>query len=310
MKVDVLVPATSANLGPGFDVFGLAVNFHNRFSVAYADTFEIYLKNKKQKLTVNEENLFYQAFVYLFKKAGKEVPKVKITMDLQIPLGRGFGSSATAVVGGLVAANTFLQNRFSNDELLPFAIELERGKHPDNVTPALLGGLIVATTHDSKVVHTKVPFPEDIKAVFFIPDFVMDTVIGRKLMPSHYRKQDVVFNTSRVALFLASLQTGQYDLLKIAMQDKVHQPIRTNIFPLMPKLISTAIDAGALGAALSGGGSSIIALANNNFERIGLAMQKKAKEADINGTFSVFTITNEGVKVHVSYDYVPQYSKK
>lgn len=300
MKIKVRVPATSANLGPGFDVFGLAINIHNSFTVELASKFEIISNNINCKLPENKENLFYQSFAHLFNHVGKRIPPVKITMDLRILHGRGLGSSATAVVGGLVAANYFLKNILSKEELINFAIELEKGQHPDNVMPALLGGLIVASKHESKFVHAKIPFPSDIKAVFLIPDFIMDTVAGRKLMPTYYARNDVVFNTGRIALLLAALQTKRYDLLKIAMQDKIHQPVRSKLFPLIPKLIEAANNAGALGSALSGGGSSIISLADSKFEEIGLAMQNMAKKHGVVGKIGIFDISNEGVTVETN----------
>jgi len=302
MKVRVLVPATTANLGPGFDVLGIAVSLYNEFLIEQADKFEIVISNNRIGITTSRDNLFYKSFTYLLKKDKKKVPQVKISMNLPIPPARGLGSSATAVVGGLIAANVFLQNKFTKEELLPFALELEVGNNPDNVAPALLGGLIVLTK-DKKELHTvKLSVPSDIKAVYFIPDFEMDTVTGRNLMPNEYSKEDLVFSTSRVALFLAALQSKKYYLLRIAMQDRIHQPTRTKIFPLMPKLIKAANDAGALGTALSGGGSTIIALADKNFDNIGDAMLNIAKMHKCTGTIKILEIINEGASFKLIKD--------
>jgi homoserine kinase len=295
MKVRVFVPGTSANLGTGFDVYGLAVNIYNEFIVEESDNFEMVFISEQGDIPSTKENLFYQSFAYLFKKVGKKVPKIKITVNTHIPLTRGLGSSSTALVGGLVAANAFLNNTFSKEELLPFAVELEYGKHPDNVAPALFGGLIISTQHIDGITHLKIPLPSDFKAVFFIPDMTMDTVAARKLLPAAYSKEDLIFSTSRVALFLGALQTKNYELFRIAMQDRIHQPSRTKMFPPMLDLIQTAIDAGAFGAALSGGGPSIIALANKNFNEIGEAMKKKAKKHGVTGHAKTLDIMNEGV---------------
>lgn len=294
MKIKVLVPATSANLGPGFDVLGVAVNLYNEFIVEDASMFEIVFLNKQVGIATTKNNLFYKSFTYLFKKNKKKIPQVKITMNLHIPPARGLGSSATAVVGGLVAANAFLHNTFTKEQLLSFALELEVGNNPDNVAPALLGGLVVLT-HDGNELHTiKLPVPVDIKAVYFIPDFEMDTVTGRKLMPNEYSKEDLVFSTSRVALLLAALQTKKYSLLRTAMQDKIHQPTRTKIFPPMPDIIKAANDVGALGTALSGGGSTIIALANENINKIAEAMKNTGAKHGITGTIKTLEIISEG----------------
>jgi len=222
---------------------------------------------------------------------------VKITMDIHLPHGGGLGSSATAVVGGLVAANSFLGNKYSKEELLPFAIQLERGQNPDNVAPALLGGLIIMASENGQLVHVKVPFPKKIKAIIYSPNFSMDTATTRKLMPSGYAKEDLVFSIGRVGLFLAAVHTKQYDLFRIAMQDKIHQPTRTKVFPHMPTLIEAALTYGALGAALSGGGSSIIALADKNFEKIADALVKTGKKCGLEGKVAMLTTTNKGTVI-------------
>lgn len=297
MKVRVKVPASSANLGPGFDTFGLAVELYNEFFVETDDKFNIEI-NGDNEIPETADNLFYQSFCFLFEKAKKKIPKVKITINIKVPQGRGLGSSATAVVGGLVAANTFLQNKYSNDELLPEAIELERGKHPDNVTPSLFGGFVVVTKHNSEIFYVQLPFPKDLKTVYFIPDFVMDTAKSRMLMPEIYLKHEVVSHTGRIALLLAALQTGQHHLLKMAMDDCIHQPTRARIFPLIPKIISAAIQAGAYGAALSGGGSAIISFADNGFDKIAKSMKKAAQKEGMTGVTIILPINTTGCEVN------------
>jgi homoserine kinase len=302
MKVRVYVPGTSANLGAGFDVYGIAVNLYNEFIVEESDKFEIKLLKGKEEIPETKKNLFYQSFRYLFKNEGIKIPTVSISMNLQVKQARGFGSSATAVVGGLIAANAFMHNKYPNDQLLTFAVELEQGRHSDNVAPALFGGLVITTVDKKKLHHVKIPMPDDIKAVFFIPDLTMDTVTGRNLMPSKYSKEDLVFSTSRVALFLAALHTKRYELFRIAMDDRIHQPARTKLFPPIPDIIAAANEAGAFGAALSGGGSSIIALANKNFNEIEEAMIEAAKKHNVKGIAKCLEISNKGA--FLSYDEV------
>lgn len=299
MRVKVKVPATSANLGSGFDILGLAVNLFNEFTVTNADDLEIYIEGDNH-ISLSTDNLFYKSFVFLFNIEEKKVPGVKIQMKLNIPQGRGFGSSATAVVGGLLAANAWLGNKYSREELLQYAIRLECGQHPDNVSPALLGGMIVIASEGGKSIILKSPFPKNLKAVYFVPDFPLDTVTGRILMQKAYMRDDLVFNSSRVALFLVALQTKQYSFLKVAMQDRIHQPARTKIFPQMPDIIQAAIDAGAYGAALSGGGSAIIALADAKFEVIANGMKIKAKKDGIGGKTYILSINNTGSVVKES----------
>src|SRR5207248_8141362 len=141
----------------------------------------------------------------------KQAPPLHIQMQLAIPPGRGLGSSATAVVGGLVAANALMGTPFTREQLLPYAVQLEQGQHADNVAPALLGGLVVNVISGEEVISVPMPFPEELRAVLFIPDFAMDTIQGRALMPDHYTKADVIFNTSRIALFLSAITQKRYD---------------------------------------------------------------------------------------------------
>lgn len=299
MKVRVKVPATSANLGAGFDVFGLAVNLYNEFIVEQTDKFEMEIKGLHAGLHTSKQNLFYEAFTFLFQKRKEKPPQIKVSIKIQIPQARGLGSSATAVVGGLVAANAFLGNPYSKDELLPFAVSLERGKHPDNVAPALMGGLVTVVSCDGKMYYHVLQFPSQLKAVYFVPDFAMDTIASRKLMPKQYKREDLVFSTARVALFLSALHSKNYHQLKIAMQDRIHQPTRAKIFPLFPHLIEVALKNGAYGAALSGGGSSVVAFADKAAAKVARAMQMHAEKNNISGIPLILSASNEGVQTMI-----------
>lgn len=305
VAVSVLVPATSANLGPGFDSLGLALQLYNRFEVeeSRGDPLlpEIEVGGRLgEGLPTGPDNLFFRSFVLLFERLGVPVPAVRIRMTIHIPHGCGLGSSATAVVGGLMTANEWLRPQglsVPKEKLLGLAVEAEAGNHPDNVAPALLGGL-VATTHlagDIQAIKTR--FPDELKAVIFTPSFPMDTVAGRKLLPASYPKADVTFNTGRVALLLTALQTGRYELIGEAMQDRLHQPYRQVLFPAMPAIIQAAVAAGAHGACLSGGGSSLIALASSRFHEILKVMQETAGEAGVQGTGRVLRADQNGARV-------------
>jgi homoserine kinase len=295
--VRVRVPATAANLGPGFDVLGLALTLYNEFTVRETGGRLHITVAGADGLPDDESNLFYRAFAALCRETGRPVPGLRIHMALRIPSGRGLGSSATAVAGGLQAANALLGIDLSPEELLPLAVRLEHGHHPDNVAPALLGGLVANTCTGDTIHSVRLPFPDDMLAVVFIPDFEMDTVRGRKLMPAHYAQADVVFNTSRVALFLAALTSRRYDLLGAAMEDRLHQPYRTQLFPALPALIAAARGAGAWGACLSGGGSTVLALTPRGpvAEQIGAAMAQAAEAAGgIGGEVCVLEIERQG----------------
>lgn len=314
-SVTVRTPATSANLGPGFDSLGLALQLYNRFEVSDGKTGETQESNESDPhlphITVNgalgaglstgPDNLFFRAFSLLFERQQVALPeRLYIRMDIHIPPGCGLGSSATAVVGGLVAANEFLsfQDRaLPKEDLLELAVEVEAGNHPDNVAPALLGGLVATTNVEGKIRAVKTPFPDELKAIIFTPSFPMDTVAGRKLLPASYSKADVTFNTGRVALLLTALQTGKYELIGEAMQDRLHQPYRQALFPAMPDIINAAVAAGAHGASLSGGGSSLIALASAHFHEVLRAMIETAAAHDVCGTGMILRADQTGARV-------------
>jgi homoserine kinase len=304
-SVAVLTPATSANLGPGFDTLGLALQLYNRFDVEVVEgdplTPHIDVHGSLGSgLSKGSDNLFFQAFALLFQRKQVALPAVKIRMSISIPPGCGLGSSATAVVGGLVAANELLRIKglaVEKEELLAPAVEAEAGNHPDNVAPALMGGLVATTTVDGEIRAVKTRFPDSIKAIIFTPAFPMDTVTGRKLLPANYSRDDVTFNTGRVALFLTALQTGHYELIGEAMQDRLHQPYRQALFPAMPDIIQAALDAGAHGASLSGGGSSLIALASSNHQAILRAMQETARSLGVDGSGMILRADQVGARV-------------
>ena len=301
----VLTPATSANLGPGFDTLGLALQLYNRFDVEIVEgdpwTPRIEVQGVLgDQLSTRPDNLFFQAFALLFQRMQADLPAVKIRMSIAVPPGCGLGSSATAVVGGLVTANELLRIKglgVPKEELLAPAVESEAGNHPDNVAPALLGGLVATTTVDGEIRAVKTRFPDALKAIIFTPSFPMDTVTGRKLLPAEYSRDDVTFNTGRVALFLTALQTGRYELIGEAMQDRLHQPYRQALFPAMPDIIQAALDAGAYGASLSGGGSSLIALASSNFQAILRAMQETARSSGVDGSGMILRADQVGARV-------------
>jgi homoserine kinase len=305
VSVPVLVPATSANLGPGFDSLGLALQLYNRFEVeeSRGDPLlpEIEVEGRLgEGLPTGPDNLFFRSFVLLFDRLGVPVPAVRIRMTIHIPHGCGLGSSATAVVGGLMAANEWLRPQglsMPKEKLLDLAVEAEAGNHPDNVAPALLGGLVATTYLSGEIQAIKTRFPDELKAVIFTPSFPMDTVAGRKLLPASYPKADVTFNTGRVALLLTALQTGRYELIGEAMQDRLHQPYRQALFPAMPAIIQAAVAAGAHGACLSGGGSSLIALASSRFHEILNVMQETARQAGVKGTGMVLRADQNGARV-------------
>lgn len=305
-RVAVSVPATCANLGPGFDCLALALSLRNRFEVTLdpANDPSIFTPHIEvvgapedtNHLAPARENLFLTAFRRLCEQQNVPMPAVSVRMHVNLPPGRGLGSSATAVVGGLLAANALLGDPVSAESLLDLAVACEPGGHPDNVAAALYGGMVVTGVRgaDERLVTLAYPVPPDLRAVLFIPDMPMSTVRGRSLLPGAYSRADVTFNLGRVALLLAAFSTGQLNLLATAMDDRIHQPYREQLFPALRPLIAAACAAGAHGACLSGGGSSILALVTECAEAVREAMEAAARDRGIAGRGLLAEISPEG----------------
>jgi threonine synthase len=313
----VCVPATSANLGPGFDCLGLALGLSTTFDVEvvsvaapanYRPAIEVSSAWGDDPtiaaLPRDEQNLFYQAFLTQLAVRNVPVPATRIRMCIGVPPGRGLGSSAAAVVGGLLAADALAGHWHPAGQrldLLDAAAALEHGTHADNVAAALLGGLVV-TSRDQQSGSwraIRAPIPAGLRVVLFVPTFPMDTVAGRNLLPERYSRKDAVDNAGRVALLLAALATGDLEALGLAMQDRFHEPYRAQLFPQLPDLLGAARAAGAYGACLSGGGPSVLALAKENAEEVAAALKRRAEELQIEGRAVIVEPEVRGASVSV-----------
>lgn len=298
MKFQVKVPATSANMGPGFDCLGIALELHNVFIVEEASSFGIEIRGEGQNILPRSTgNLVFRAMEKLFLKFNHKAATVKISCINEIPLARGLGSSAAAVVGGLMAANQIMGSPLSKEEILSLAVEMEG--HGDNVPPALFGGCQIVLKEEGRFIHVPVPLHSGLKGVLFIPDFSVSTAESRKILPAQVPRQDAVYNISRVALLTLALSSGKFDYLKIATQDRLHQSARKALFPAMEELFQAALVAGASGAFLSGSGSTIMALSRDGSlaGEIALAMEKAAREKNIGGRSKIVSFASEGAEI-------------
>jgi homoserine kinase len=274
-RVTVRVPATSANLGPGFDALGLALELSGEVTVAWSDRRAPFPESRADQLALSAARTLYE-------RVGRPVPPgLQAHYRGDIPVGRGLGASAVLRVGALAGANALLGGPFDTEALLALAAELEG--HADNVTPALLGGFQVCVVTDGGIHHVPVPVPEALRAVLFVPDLDMPTGESRRLLPAHLSRRDCVHNIGRAALLVAAMATGRLDALDTATQDVLHQPARAKLFPEMYDIFAAARGAGALCAYLSGGGSTVMALATSNEAAIGEAMRMRAKAAGRTG---------------------------
>ncbi len=305
MKLNVRVPATTANLGPGFDCLGLALQLWNTILVEdlpESATAELEVRVRGESTVSGEtvvsprdaNNLVVRAMRELFDAARTDFPPLRVTMTNRIPIGRGLGSSAAAIVGGLVAANAWLDKRFGDEELLALATELEG--HPDNVSAALHGGLAisVASANSGKLFTVRISPPRGWRAVLFIPEQALSTQFARGVLPRRVPREDAVFNVGRAALLVHAFARGDARALELATDDRLHQPYRASLVRGMEELFRTARKAGARGVALSGAGPSILALADAHTRNIAHALAQRARELEIPGSTRVVGLSERG----------------
>ena len=287
--IRVAAPATTANLGPGYDCLGMALDIWNSIEVgplARGEAPEVVVSGEGEgELEAGPENLVYRSMEFLYREAGKVLPPVRVRCSNEIPLARGLGSSAAAIAGGLVAANTLAGGEFNQRDLLEMAATIEG--HPDNVAAAVMGGLQLVVTEESTLYTVPVSVPAAIHAVLFIPDRRISTADARSVLPGQLPVADAVHNMSRVALLVAGMATNHPEYLDIATQDRLHQPYRQPLFPAMKLLMKAARDAGALGAFLSGSGSTVLALAQGREMTVAYEMAEAARQAAVEGTVKV-----------------------
>ena len=267
-QVKISVPATSANLGPGFDCLGIALNLHNHFTFTAVSTPTLQISvtgTDAHKVATDETNLVYQCAQIVFEKAGKRPSGLCIAQENNIPVGSGLGSSSTAVLAGMLGANELLGRPFTAEQILQFATEKEG--HPDNVAPALYGGLVLGVMHEAGLHIEQFALPS-MQVVVVLPDFHLLTSEARAALPQQLTMQDAIFNASRTPLVIQALQTADYAKLAIAMQDKLHQPYRIPLIPGMAEAFAIAKMAGAQAVALSGAGPSLIAFAEGGHDQI------------------------------------------
>jgi len=259
-RVVVKVPASTANLGPGFDTLGMALSLYAWISMAPSETTRITLVGDNMDgVAQDKSNLIYVVAQSVFKKAGIEMAELDIGIRSDIPLTRGLGSSASAIVGALVAANALIGNVLSEDQLFQMATALE--KHPDNVGASMFGGIIAAAWDGVRAEYVRIDPPVGMDVLVAIPEFELSTKKARNVLPEHISLQDAVFNVTHSSLLTAALASGRLDLLSHAMRDRLHQPYRAALIPGMEKILLEATEHGALGAVLSGAGPTLLLLA-------------------------------------------------
>nr|WP_145163055.1 homoserine kinase [Paenibacillus terrae] len=264
--VRVKIPASTANLGPGFDTLGMALSLYAWIEMKEAEqtVFHLY-GDEMQGIPRDKSNLLYQVAQQVFERAGVQVPELEISMYSDIPLTRGLGSSATAIVGALAAANALIGSPLSKAELFDMATGIE--DHPDNVGASLYGGIITAIWDGVHAECIRFDPPEDMEVLVVVPDFELQTSEARKVLPDHISRKDAVYNVCRASFLVGALASGRMDLIGNAMSDRLHQPYRAPLIPGMIRILEEAGNHGALGVALSGAGPTLLALVDRQQSR-------------------------------------------
>ena len=307
MKVSVKVPATTANLGPGFDCLGLALPLYNEVTVEETvmpgSGIEINIIDENETYDIlsipkDKNNIVYKAIELLYNFIGQSVNDIKITIKTNIPVTRGLGSSASVIIGGLVAANELLGRPADNAALLSIASEVEG--HPDNIAPAMFGGFCLASLEeDGSVTYSKLDWPCDWKLTVLIPDYELDTRIARSVLPEKIKIQDAAYNIRKCAMLIDAVYRKDSELMKKSLKDRIHQPYREGLikgFKELNEFLENKDD--ILGCVISGAGPTILVISKNDgFEKVQNDVKKIFEDFNVNCDIRTFNIENEGTKI-------------
>lgn len=296
--ITVSVPSTSANLGPGYDCLGLALNLRHRvtFEAMEEPGLQITARGEDVHLIpTDESNLVYQSMQLVFRRVGDQPPGLHIQQENEIPVASGLGSSSSAVLAGMFGANALAGSPLSREEILQMATDLEG--HPDNVAPAVYGGLILGIQTKLGLFVEPIDIP-DLEIMVVLPDFKLATEDARAALPGEIPLSDAIYNTSRIGLLIRALETADYDRMEVAMRDHVHQPYRIPLIPGMKEAMVAARKAGASGVALSGAGPSLIAFAAHGLESIGDAAAEAFRAKGMASRQWRLTVDHRGTVIH------------
>ncbi len=296
--VTIAVPATTANLGPGFDCLGLALGLHSRVTLSHAqeDDFTVEVVGEgSDRLPHDSSNPIARAVIAAMKEAGYHPPAgLHLACDNRIPVSSGLGSSAAAIVAGIAAANSLMGELLDADRALSLAVALEG--HPDNVAPALLGGLVISSMADKALITRRIDLPP-LDVVICLPDITVSTSEMRAVLPSEIPFRDAAANVGRTALVVEALRVGDYDLLAKVMVDRMHIPYRQKLVPGYAAVEAAAKAAGAAAVTLSGAGPAMAAFAPANHFAIAEAMRGAFNEAGLLARSWVLPVDGRGAAI-------------
>lgn len=290
MKVTVCVPASTANLGPGYDSLGMALSLYAKFTFEPAETLRIEGCSEAYR---NADNLVMQGFRKVCEKAGRPVPAVHLVIDSEVPVARGLGSSSTCIAGGMAAANAMLGEPFTTDDLFQLCTAFEG--HPDNAAPAVFGGLTASFMNEGKAVA--VPFSPDPawRFVAVIPNYEVRTEEARRIVPKEISLADGIHTMSHALAMVRALERGDEKLVGMACVDRLHEPYRRTLIAEYEDLRRMALEAGAATYFISGSGSTMIAA--TMFEDVARAVKAKFEETYPDFTTKILTVCHEGTTV-------------
>ena len=302
----VRVPASTSNLGAGFDSFSLALQLYLTVSAKVGPEASAICRvtssgegSTSGLLSPTEDNLIFRAMSFAAEREGWTLPPVRLDVDNELPLGRGLGSSAAAIVAGLTLSSLICDEKLSPETVLRYALEMEG--HADNVAAAYHGGWVVSCVKPGgTVLAVKRHWPEDLRVVVVSPDALLKTTETRSALPATVERSDAVHNLQRVALFGAAVESGDYDLLWEAMQDRMHQPYRQTLVPGLAEALATKRQPGLVGVALSGSGPSVMALASEHLPEIGEAIANSFRSHGMPATVRLLEVDREGCKARVT----------
>ena len=310
MKVSVKVPATTANIGPGFDCMGMALPIYNTITIEETvlpgtgieinvlatedsvDDFSI------EHIPMDENSIIYKAVELLYNSIGQTPSELKINIHSEIPIARGLGSSASVIVGGLLAANELLGRPADEAALLSIATEVEG--HPDNVTPAIVGGLcLTSSEEDGSIVYRKIEWPEEWNLTVCIPEYELATDISRSVLPKEVPMEDAVFNAKRLGMFIEAVHTKDAKLMKLALKDKLHQPYRMKLVPGLEKIIENLKhEENVLGCVLSGAGPSILIISEKNtLDRLKSIVRDTWSDLNVKAEIRTLPVERNGAQI-------------
>lgn len=294
-RVTVLAPATTANMGPGFDCIGMALDLWNELTVERGE-FQVSTEGEgAEDLPLDARNLVVTGVEAAFLAAEKELPSLRYHCKNRVPHGRGLGSSSAAIVAGLVAGAALAEIELNYSDLVKLAADIEG--HPDNVAPAVYGCCIVGVHDGDDWLIDEVPVPEELSAVLFVPDVLTNTHESRARLPERITRADAVYNIGRAAMLVSAFHKGRFELLRQATQDRLHQPLRGQAFPALPRLIKAALNGGAHGAFLSGAGPSVMALTTGREVTVSYEMAEAARISEVPGRSIVLKPARRGAHV-------------